>query len=93
MHLKVSDMNGKTTTICFERDTGTAIILRGHPEHLERAVALAEAQAAPCLRIMVDPANKYLVNELEDEGWVKTHLVVYQRNRRNDGKNSPRAMR
>jgi hypothetical protein len=90
MHLKVSDMNGKVTTICFERETGTAIILRAHPEHLERAVALAEAESAPCLRIMVDPENEPLLGELEDEGWVRTNLIVFQRCRRNDGKNHVR---
>jgi hypothetical protein len=93
MHLKVSDMNGKVTTICFDRDAGTAIILRAWPEHLERAVALAEAEKAPCLRIMVDPENQPLVAELEDEGWVKTKLIVFQRCRRNDGKNSSRSVR
>ena len=92
MHLKVSDMNGKVTTICFDRDAGTAIILRAHPEHLERAVALAEAEAAPCLRIIVDPDNQSMLDELEDEGWTKTRFIVYQRNRRNDGKNSPRSV-
>lgn len=92
MHLKVSDMNGKITTICLDRDAGTAVILRAHPEHLERAVALAEAESAPSLRIMVDPDNQPLLDELEDEGWVRTRLIVYQRNRHNDGKNKPRSV-
>jgi hypothetical protein len=93
MHLKVTDANGKMTIMCLDRESGTATLLRAWPEHLERAVAMAEAEKAPCLRIIVDPANQPLLNELEDEGWTKTNLIVYQRNRHNDGKNKPRSVR
>jgi len=68
MHVAITDDTCTKTEgiICIERETGTAIILFGEIDILDKLVAIAKAMKVPRVMLVVPEAS---INQLTPMGW------------------------